>query len=276
MDTQPSPLLDKGTELHHIVRGRLGVSAYPSCGEASVTWLGSGRGWESDSAHAPSDSENRERALRRARSRVRRYCRHNRLTELLTLTYADPPELDGVSRDVDLFWRRWRRVTGLSRAPFCLVPEWGKKTGRLHLHMAVNWWGAMECVEVCEACATVGLLRVRGDIPRAGSLCIGCVWGHGFVGRPNSIGDVGGLTKYLAKYLGKDLGAGLVGRQRYRVAQGFLPPQVRFAAMTYAEARSTVSRLMGNREPSYVSTSEEWEGYSGPGVVWLDYGMPDA
>jgi len=134
------------------------------------------------------------------------------------------------------------------------VPEWGKVTGRLHIHMAVPWWYELNCTEVCPTCDRFNVLstndwRLRGDY-----LCIGCMWGLGFVGRPldregqtETNEDGRSLSKYLSKYMAKDLGSELEkGQQRYRVAEGFQPTCVDEWADSPDEGVSFATSLLGD------------------------------
>lgn len=238
-------LLDKGTELGRVARlsGRWCGSVYPTAGEGTVAWKALSRGGgplsEAERASVASlgrsvvETDN-ERAVRRARGAVRRYLAHNGLTEMVTLTFAGvPPHVADLSGCVKAFRRRVLRSSGVDLAPYVWVPEWGKETGRLHVHLATRAFSAGAFVEVCEVCAVERLRLVRSDLPPAGSRCFGCLWGWGFVGRPERArrDGSGGLSSYLSKYLAKDLGGYLpAGSQRYRVAQGFAVPRLRVEA----------------------------------------------
>jgi hypothetical protein len=177
-------------------------------------------------------------------------------------------DLDDVSTDLHDFWRRWRRATGESLPAYVAVPEWGKSSGRLHLHLAVSWWDRLGAVEVCARCARPALRRVRNDIPPAGSFCIGCLWGLGFVGRPDAgITRPESVSAYCAKYLTKDIdedGPKVFRRQRYRVGQGFQPEPVRLLAGTVPELVDAAVRLMGGQAPDWEWRSADVEGFRGP------------
>lgn len=254
------------------------VKAWPTCGEASVTFVRDRResvapvlaAWQLDGSREMTRADwdrravlletNEDRSVRRSRTSIRRYNRHNGLTEMVTLTFAgEPPEFDSLSAVMSAFWKRFERATGRSRGPYCWVPEWGKKTNRLHVHMAVDWWGELNCVEVCIRCDKYGVLnRFKNDRPRldqsapGNRTCVGCLWGHGFVGRP--VGDDGtqetnedgrALSKYLSKYLGKDLDVG-GGRQRYRVGEGAQPEAVLVDAESPDEGVSLAMAVMSD------------------------------
>jgi hypothetical protein len=296
-------VLDIGTELgrlDEIQGGRWVVKVFPTCGEASVTWSrlpltddsreAAKAGREAKAAvmsrvPQPVQETSEERSVRRARAEVRRYGLHNRLDQMVTFTFAgDPPPFDSLGEVVHNFWKRFYRRAereGLSpgqRFPYVWVPEWGKVSRRLHLHMAVSWWDALGCVEVCQGCARDALKAVRKDLPPVGSFCVGCVWGHGFVGRPESNQDGRSLSKYLTKYLTKDLAGSEVkkGGQRYHCGEGQRPASARVEADSAYEgvlhALSVVRAIVGAEDVPPVmfapASDSEW---SGPPVVILDF-----
>jgi hypothetical protein len=272
-----APLLDIGTELHRLAKvvdrcsGYWSVKAWPSCGEASVTFVSDvehrfltqssreareagNRQREAAGFKAVESSE--ERAVRRAKGAVRRYSRHNGCDAMATFTFAgDVPGYESLSDVIDFFWRRWSRRSGVKPGPYVWVPEWGKLTGRLHVHMAVPWWWRLQAVEVCERCALDSLRAVRSDIPSASSFCIGCIWGHGFVGAPKRNSDGMALSQYLSKYMSKDLGSELSrGQQRYRVAQGYLPSDVKEQSESADEGVSRAIALVCGTLPQHLQT----------------------
>lgn len=118
------------------------------------------------------------------------------------------------------------------------VPERGSKNDRLHVHWLCGWWKWLGAVEVCEKCATKALRAKRSNLPPATSLCIGCIWGHGFVGAPSeAVGDPAKAAGYVSKYVGKDL-VGLVEayKNRYHCARGHQPVPLRASFWTLEEA----------------------------------------
>ena len=335
-DVDAVPLLDKGTQLAHPSRTfvRTVLILRPTCGEATIVLPGQRVIWEVREAREVDPAEKRLRAGRRTRSAVRRYVRHNGLTELWTFTYADrrqgmpalpdagcgkqaemlstdlptlpvsegtllggrdaagllvvgggvwaPPELDSVSDDLDQFLRRLRRATGWDRFPYLFVPEYGKETGRLHLHGALRGLLELGAVEVCERCIRPALAEVyeasfKEPIPPAGSFCVGELWGNGFVGRPDRDFDrrsAHGASAYLSKYLAKDLldVPALFGRQRIRTGQGFRPEPVREVFWSRVAAWDRMVEVMGS-EPSNGWSSEGVEDWHAP-PVWV-YGWDE-
>jgi hypothetical protein len=276
------------------------VKLWPTCGEATMTFQKARSNyvdWDAPfdrhdiassagSWYGGEIEDNATRAVRRARSEVRRYNRHNGLLQMVTFTFrGDVPEFDSLSRCVENFWKRFKRATGREDiGPYLWVPEWGKMTGRLHVHMAVNWWHDLNCVEVCSECDRFGVLERFNREIISEALCVGCLWGLGFVGRPlDNDGELvnnddgRGLSKYLSKYMAKDLGGGVrLGGQRYRVAQGYAPESVTLRSVGPVEGLFDAlgvladSVSLGGLMPEIFvpSDSSDW---CGPPVVVLDW-----
>ncbi len=251
------------------------ASVWPTCGEASLYVRQSHRGAFGDSG--PVDPvEAAKRDARRARTTIRRYVRHNGLPEVITLTFGGVvPALDEVSGILGFFWRRWCRRTGEPVPAYVVVPEWGKRSDRLHLHMAADWWRRLGAVEVCDRCARPALRRVRRDIPPAGSFCIGCLWGHGFVGRPEEdITRPESVAAYCAKYVSKDLEEGghlRLGAHRFRTAKGYAPEAVKLEGSSFPELYDAVVSMMGGEEPAWRWNSADADDFKGPPTVVLGW-----
>jgi len=291
-------------DIHELTKTSAGsgfwsVKVWPTCGEASLTWrpqkkvdvvqaLVENFAVFKDEVRlrAPGSVEdNEDRAVRRARSAVRRYSRHNGLNQMVTFTFAgDVPEFNSLSEVVANFWKRWERRAGRRRGAYVWVPEWGKVTGRLHIHMAVPWWRELNCVEVCPRCDRYDVLSSAGrGVPR-NYLCVGCCWGHGFVGRPlDDEGEVEtnedgrSLSRYLSKYMAKDLGSELTcGQQRYRCAEGFAPTCVDELVESPDEGVSMACDNLGLLSPiggqsPIMYVTRPTETWNGPPIVLLDW-----
>lgn len=247
------------------------LTAWPTCQEATVTVNIEATGEVKE--QAPDRESNEARALRRARTTVRRYCVHNELGYMPTLTFGgEPPEVDQLSEIMRHFRERLIRSGIVEGAfPYVWVPERGTKLGRLHMHLAVNWWGSAGVVEVCEGCATDGLKSKRKELRPAGQRCVGCIWGHGFVGAPK--GEAGNprmAAAYCSKYLGKAFHDQEAGRQRYRVAEGFSPVPVRIEVGSLAEGLSEAARAVGRRVVGLRAMHDQ-AGWVGPPVWVLDF-----
>jgi len=243
-----------------------------------------------------SSIDNTRRSVGRAKGNLRRYCVHNGLRDMLTLTYArERVGTERVGRDLEHFRRRLNRAwvdrgAGSStpspgkcteqpppvvpilgdRWPYAGIIEWGTAKGRLHLHMAVAWWKASGAVEVCERCATPAL-RAKRAVPAADAFCVGCLWGHGFVGEPQEderTDDPRRLASYLSKYASKafDDERRRPGQHAYRVAEGFQPAPERAGAWSVEDATDRASVRMG-AAPTVEALHETVPGWDGP-PVW--------
>jgi hypothetical protein len=135
--------------------------------------------------------------------------------------------------------------------------------------MAVGWWIASGAVEVCARCATPAL-RAKRAIPPADSFCVGCLWGHGFVGEPQEderTDDPRRLASYLSKYASKAFDEGrMPGQHAYRVAEGFQPAPEHSGAWSVEDAIDRASVRMG-AAPSVEALHEVVAGWDGP-PVW--------
>ena len=231
------------------------VRLYPDAGEATGSFHSAGPA--SAGGYARTDETVAESATdgaRRARGLVRRYCAGNRLNRLGTLTYRgdgchDPRSL---RQDVGAFFRRLRYRIG-EPFPYLWTGEWHKSGHGLHAHFAV------------------GRYVRRGWIEEA--------WGHGFVhikllgdlpAGASSLIEARAAARYLAKYVGKDLGATVPGLHRYDVAQGFQPGRVALRGRTAWEAIDRASHAMGS-EPSYLWRSSEVEDWRRPPAVFAQW-----
>jgi len=208
------PVLDTGTLLNllpgHGRCGSFGLTLWPTCSEGVVQWRPDGCRRD---APAAGSWDLEGCSVRRSRTTIRRFCVHNGLGHMVSLTFRiEPGSVDGVRHEVKRFLRRLR--DGIGVFPYVWVIERGEVGGRLHVHLAVSWWAQLSAVEVCEVCAVTGR-RVLGDLAAAGSFCVGCIWGNGFVGRPDHRDPVTNAL-YVSKYVGKALDKGEL-RWRYYV-----------------------------------------------------------
>jgi hypothetical protein len=211
-------LLDLSAFFSRHYGGAWDASYYPATGEVYVFRVREiGLEEESSAASPPSEGFESRRSVRermdvRAQTRIRRFCAEYDLNELWTLTFRHVPDFADLSGLMAVFLRKVSRRVPVG--PYVWVPEWGAQTGRLHLHIAVRDWLAA-FVEVCESCATER--RSKAPLP-AGGDCLGCLWSHGFVGRPSGSSVSSG---YISKYVAKDVSQLEPGLQRYRIAKGF-------------------------------------------------------
>jgi hypothetical protein len=265
------PLLDKGTLNGESAGQRARFSSFgnayqvvvfPTAGEASIRFTGR-QNVEPWKEPLDSDNENLSRSVRRSKSALRRFCVHNGLGYMCTLTFRNDPSTElAVTRAVDLFLRRLR-FSGI-HGSYAWVIERGKK-GRLHVHFACSWWAGVGAVEVCDHCATAGLRQVRFDLPPRGSICVGCLWGQGFVGAPSeAIGDPRGVALYVSKYAAQDFGLREGGVNRYHVPRGYQPPVLRHGAVTFEQAKNLIGRSYDVAAAEVTAMHElfreEWHG----------------
>ena len=252
---------------------------WPTCGEATIQYRPATP--QRPPGQEPSArGRARDKSARQSASRIRRYTVHNALGFMPTLTFRHEPEsLRGVEAACKDFARKLIRA-GID-GPYLWVPERGSKNDRLHVHWLCSWWRRLGAVEVCERCASSGLRKVRSDIPPAGSLCIGCLWGHGFVGAPSeAVGDPLKAAGYVSKYVSKEL-VGLVdfGRHRYHVARGHQPEPVRATFWSFQDAYLGLMGHQGN-PTDLTALHEVVEDWDAP-MTWalrfdLERGRPDA
>lgn len=233
--------------------GRWGFALYPDAAEGGGSFRSAVSPSPSGRSLDPIDS--RDDAARRARGKVRRYCAANRLNRLGTLTYRgvgchDPAAL---RQDVGAFFRRLRAGVGES-FPYLWVPEWHKSGHGLHSHFAVGRFIGVRSIEAAWGHGFVHI-KLLGDLPT----------GSG------SLGEARLASRYLSKYVGKDLGAGeAAGLHRYEVAEGFQPRSITLDGSTSDEVLAWAGSVMGE-EPARVWRSRDEDGWPGPPAVWASW-----
>lgn len=198
-------------------------------------------------------TQNRARATRRAKGRVRRFCVANGCAYLWTLTLAEQTADDAkVAQLVESFVRRLRAQR--RRAfPYVWVLE-RHKSGNVHVHLALDGY--------------VPIARLRD------------AWGHGFVfvtgakaerSRGKHLGAAG-VARYVAKYVGKEVSGG-GGRQSYRVAEGFQPREVRQHAWSLLDAFDRAVVEFDGEAPTYTwwSSAEKDDDDRAPPCWWATW-----
>ena len=182
------------------------------------------------------DIRNRVRATRRARTKVRRLCKHRGLIEILTLTYRENmQDRERMARDLDVFIKRIRRV--IPAFQYVAVFE-KQKRGAWHAHLAVErvlpvYWKNKTLVK------SFDLLR--------------SMW-RGVVGVDNGNIDVSKrhrrrwspakIAGYISKYIGKNFGENLKYENSYSASGAPLPKPIRFTFPTLFEGISGVFALL--------------------------------
>jgi len=242
--------LDTATKLVRERRDLWVLKLYPTAGEAGGSFRWIARDGTRARGRSPDVERARQEAERRARGKLRRYATANGLNRLVTCTYRgegchDPRQ---VRTDLGLFFRRLRASAG-GAFPYAWVPEWHKSGHGLHIHAGVGNYMPKRVLEGA--------------------------WGQGFVdirlvgGREGAdvLQEARVAAAYLAKYVGKDVGAGVErGLHRYEVAQGFQPAAVEFAGVSAEAVLAAATEHMGG-EPELVWRPDEDE-WDGPPVVW--------
>jgi hypothetical protein len=142
-------------------------------------------------------ADHRERATRRARTKVRRLCKWKQLTTMLTLTYQENmTDRARMARDLDVFIKRVRRL--LPQFQYVAVFE-RQKRGAWHAHLAIA--------------PIAGHYIVRGHLVRSYDL-LRSMW-RGVIGAGGNVDvkrarrgrhSISKLASYLAKYIGKAIG----------------------------------------------------------------------
>lgn len=192
-------------------------------------------------------------AARRARGQVRRYCAANRLNRLGDVTYDGQGQWDArlLRREVGAFFRALRQRAGRPFA-YLWVPEWHSLGHGLHVHFAV------------------GRFIPRGWIVDS--------WPHGFVHikllgdlpvGSGSLGEARANARYLAKYIGKDMGDS-AGLHRYDVARGFQPERLALTGTSADDVLGQATAVMG-REPARVWRSSDMERWDRPPALWAQW-----
>ena len=234
--------------------GSWGFTLYPDAAEGGGSFRSAavhGRGrWEPIDPAANSRAD----AIRRARGKVRRYCAANGLNRLGTLTYAgsgchDPARLRS---DVAGFFRRLRVEVGT--LPYLWVPEWHTSGHGLHVHFAVGRYVGQRVIDGAWGHGFVHI-KLLGDLPTGSGV----------------LGEARKASRYLSKYIGKDLGAGeAAGLHRYEVGQGFQPRSLTLDGTTAEEVLGWADTVMDRRAVRVWRSRDERE-WAGPPAVWASW-----
>lgn len=208
----------------------------------------------------------REAAAQRARSNVRRRCKHLQLCELVTLTYRENmQDRDRLMHDFDLFMKRLKRLApGLH---YVAVAE-RQKRGAWHMHIAVP--------------RVLSHYAYRGQLVRSYDL-LRSIW-RGVVGADNGNIDVArrrrvrGSLRRLAAYLSKYIGKAFADETRpahikaFTASRGKLPAAtlVRLEVSDLSEALSMVLALLG---PEFRA-GKLHQAVVRPGVYWAAIDVP--
>jgi hypothetical protein len=192
-------------------------------------------------------AENRERATRRANSRVRRYAVANGCDRLAVLTFAEGRfDRAEVVRLCAAFERRARRE--LPELAWIRTFEWHPEGHGLHVNYVVNRFVDQR-----------GLQRLWGH---------GHVWIERFKGNGSRRENARAAARYAAKYIAKSPVAD-AGQHRYEVAQGFQPATVRVRAYGRGVAVWAACRALGSEAPAYLWDSASDREWRGPPAIFI-------
>jgi hypothetical protein len=234
--------------------GSWGFVLYPDAAEGGGSFRSAASSSPSGRSLDPIDS--REDAARRARGKVRRYCAANRLNRLGTLTYPGQGNHDPLQLRADLgrFFRRLRGSLG-GPFPYLWVPEWHKSGHGLDAHFAFARYIGVRTIEAAWGHGFV-YIKLLGDLPTGSA----------------ALGEARLASRYLSKYVGKDLGASAqaAGLHRYELAQGFQPRAIRLDGTT-AEAVVGWAETVMARPAAHVWRSRDQEDWVGPPAVWVQW-----
>ena len=227
------------------------LNLYPDAAEAGGCFVSPRRRWRGGPLE-PDEDRSASEAIRRARGHIRRYCTANRLNRFWTLTYAGEGNHDPrvFRSDIAAFFRRLKADLGRP-FPYLWVPEWHKTGHGLHAHFVVGQYIAKRRIDAAWKDQGFSFGKLIGD------LAVGS----------GSIDEARVAARYLAKYVGKDLGP-VSGRHRYDVAQGYQPLVRMLRGASFHEVLSQAEAIMG-RSAVEVWDSADDPAWTRPHAVWV-------
>lgn len=171
--------------------------------------------------------DSKERAERRVRSKLRRYCAANKLDRLIVLTFAEPEfDLKRAQARARLFVKRGLRPL-IKDGPYLIGWE-RHKSGAWHVNLAVSRY------------VRHGALRDAWGR--------GHVWVSKFRSRQSGREAAREVGRYIAKYVSKDLQGMGAGGHRYEVGQGFAPSAVRVYGASFRSLLGEIEREVGKAQ----------------------------
>jgi hypothetical protein len=226
---------------------------FPEAGDAVGIFQSAARPGRPGSGGDPDESA--RVAMRRARTRVRRYCAANRLNRLATLTYGPPFCKDPhvLREHVGSFFRSLRRELGGNAFPYLWTGELHEDGIRWHAHFAVGRYVPRSKIERSWPYGFVHI-KLLGDLP------------HGAL----ALDQARLAARYLSKYVGKSFAGQGHGLHRYEVAQHFAPRHEGTRTLTSDAVVAWAVERMG-RPPDFIQWSSEWHDYQGPSAVFLSW-----
>lgn len=283
------PRLDRGTQLGNgLNRSRSErppwvLVAHLEAGEASI-YRDDRHGGDADDRRqgegltltAEAEADNRERSIRRIKTRARRYAVANHCDQLVTATYrtGDPCGECGHNRpwkpcrtcrrrvraDVREFCRRARASFG-GTIPYLRALE-DHRDGSIHVHMVMPRFFAYA-------------ERLTRRLAR--------LWSWGFVDAdPPKVHRKGvqteregcrAVARYAVKYATSDVGDGSLDPYEHAVetGEGFQHAPLVGLFWDRASAEAAAVVLMGGVDPSYRFDSADDPGFAGFPLLWLSF-----
>ena len=232
------------------------LNLYEKSGEASGSFISSIQPKNQSNFNPNPDSQRaEEEAARRARAKMRRYCTHNGLNRLGTLTFAPPGCYDPLEARILVakFFKNLRLDVG-PKFPYLWVTEWHKTHG-LHVHFVVNKFIHKSSINRAWPQGH-NFIKLLGDLP-TGS---------------NAHYEARTAAGYLAKYIGKDTDDKRRPKRlhRYEIAQGFTPIPTKIFAPTLSEVMSIAQSVM-KREQSYFWSSNDQADWGATPAVFVQW-----
>lgn len=214
-------------------------------------------------------------SLARSSRTLRRWCTHNRVDRLVTLTFATEPTLDAGWAHVEAFRRR---LTEAGYSQPAIVPQYGSKGGRLHFHCA---WSGYVPKAVLESLWPHGWVDVR-LIRQRGSKRV----------TMSKLGAARVVAGYLSGYLSEAAGSGVsepasaehedsetpevagpkrvaMNRRRYSIPIGTGPEVVQFVSLGLFEAWSQIERMVGQSVLEVWHSPVDEDAWKGPPTLLL-------
>ena len=197
----------------------LAIADYGQCKRGLMVRAGEWVPYEASKADMERDAaENRKRATRRARTKVRRLCKAKGLTTLLTLTYRENMvDRARIVRDLDVFVKRVRRVIPDFEYVCAFEPQ---KRGAWHAHLAVR--------KVLSHYSHKGVLVQSYNLLRSmWRAVVGVDNGNVDVSRNRAVSRSSAkLASYLSKYIGKTFDSAAKYVNSYSASGRALPDAV--------------------------------------------------
>jgi hypothetical protein len=254
------------TQYSSVINARMGFNPLLDCPRRT----------RSTEEQAQRDSENRQRATRRAKYKVRCLIKTIEANLMLTFTYRENvTDRERVARD----WKEFLRLYH-QRYPdwlFVCAPE-EQERGAIHLHVAVKgkqdirWLLRCWLLAIGQPADEVNDWFINGN--KLGDKSLGSVnveppkrrWGS-----CSAKWKANKLSSYLTKYIGKEFETTLKGKKKYWHSKGIEQPLVERFYLKATDWIEAVREAMAYIKAVGVRNIDAW-GDSSAGVVWITGG----